>query len=199
MNEKEIQNIFQPIIQQFVWGAKQGYGSFLSLEFGNPKTELGAIHKPSEKRKFPFNEFEHRNVSVKGDFTFFITMSNWKIYANKTELAYDESERDEIEFALGFINGQKLMNVTIDPQKNFTELEFDLGGSIKISNEKYDYDINEMWDFYTESDKVLTYRNDRKISFGKADTELGKEKFTKINEKITCPNSNYNGFGNQTL
>jgi hypothetical protein len=189
MNEKEIQNIFQPIIQQFVWGAKQGYGSFLSLEFGNPKTELGAIHKPSEKGKFPFNEFEHRNVSIKGDYTFFIYMSNWKIYANKIELAYDESERDEIEFALGFINGQKLINIVIDSQKNITELEFDLGGIVKISNENYEDEINEMWNFYTKSDKVLTYRNDRKSSYEKVETELENEKFTKINGKITCPNT----------
>ena len=192
MTEKEIQNIIKPIIGQFVWGAKQGYASFLSLEFGNPKTGFSRIKKPLEKRKFPFNNFENRHATIKGDYTFFVNMADWKIYADKSELAYDESERSEIEFALSFINGQKLKSIIIDSNQNTTELEFDLGGIIKISNKNYSDEINEMWNFYTESEKVLTYRNDRKVTYEKATTEYGKEKFIEVNGIITCPNNGYN-------
>ncbi len=48
-----------------------------------------------------------------------------------------------------------------------------------------------MWNFYTESEKVLTYRNDGKASYENANTEYGKEKFSDINGKITCPNTIY--------
>ena len=102
-------------------------------------------------------------------------------------MANDESERNEIEFALRFINGQKLNSIIINTKENITELEFDLGGIIVISGENY-AEINEMWNFYTKSDKVMTYRNDRKISYEKATTEFGKEKFTEISGIITCPN-----------
>ncbi len=192
MTKKEIQNILQPIIGQFVWGAKQGYGSFLNLEFGNPKTEFSGIHKPKEKNKFPFNEFESRRLTIKGEHSFFIYMSNWKIYAKENELAHDESERDEIEFALGFINGQKLNNVIINTKENITKLEFDLGGIIVISDENYADEINELWNFYTHSDKVITYRNDRKASYEKTKTEFGEEIFTEVVGKITCPNKGCN-------
>ncbi|MDA9056820.1 hypothetical protein N9K49_03165 [Flavobacteriaceae bacterium] len=189
MTGEKIQDILQPIIGQFVWGVEQGYGSFLNLEFGNPKTEFSGIYKPKEKNKFPFNKFENRHVKIKGEHSLFIYMSNWKIYARENELAHDESERDEIEFALGFINGQKLNKIIINTNKNITELEFDLGGIIVISDENYADEINELWNFYTESNKVLTYRNDRKASFEKAKTEFGKEIFTEINGIITCPNT----------
>ena len=189
MSEKEIQDILQPIIGQFVWGVKQGYGSFLNLEFGKSKTKLSGIHKPKKQNKFPFNEFESRHVSIKGEHSFFIYMSNWKIYAKENVLAYDESERDEIEFALGFINGQKLNKIVINTKENITELEFDLGGILVISGENYADEINEMWNFHTKMDKVLTYRNDRKISYEKAKMEFGKQKFTEINDIITCPNN----------
>lgn len=192
MTEKEFQDILQPIIGQFVWGVKQGYGSFLNLEFGKPKTEFSGIHKPKEKNKFPFNEFESRHVTIKGEHSFFIYMSNWKIYAKENELAHDESERDEIEFAVGFINGQKLNSIKINTKENITELRFDLCGILVISGENYADEINEMWNFYTKSDKVLTYRNDRKTSYEKAKTEFGKAKFTEINGIITCPNTVYN-------
>ena len=192
MTEKEIQDILQPIIGQFAWGIKQGYGSFLNLEFGKPKTEFSGIHKPKEENKFPFNEFESRHVTIKGEYSFFIYMSNWKIYAKENELADDESERDEIEFALGFINGQKLNRIIINTKENITKLEFDLGGKLMISGENYADEINEMWNFYTKSDKVLTYRNDKKTSYERAKMEFGKEKFTEINGIITCPNTVYN-------
>jgi hypothetical protein len=189
MTEKEIQDILQPIVGQFVWGVKQGYGSFLNLEFGKPKTKFSGIHKPKEENKFPFNEFESRHVTIKGEHSFFIYMSNWKIYAKENELAHDESERDQIEFALRFINGQKLNSIIINTKENITELEFDLDGLLVISGENYADEINEMWNLYTKSDKVLTYRNDRKTSCEKEKTEFGKEKFTKINGIITCPNT----------
>ncbi|MCP4141633.1 MAG: hypothetical protein GY755_15390 [Chloroflexi bacterium] len=192
MTEKEIQDVLLPIIGQFVWGAQRGYGSFLNLEFGNPKTKFSGIHKPKEENKFPFNEFENRHVKIKGEYSFFIYMSNWKIYAKDNELAHDESEREEIEFALGFINGQKLNKVIINANKNITELEFDLGGIIVISDEHYSDEINELWNFYTKSEKVLTYRNDRKVTYEKTKTEFGKEKFTEISGIITCPNTVYN-------
>ncbi len=142
MTEKEIQDILQPIIGEFVWGAKQGYGSFLSLKFGNPKTVFSGIKKPLEKGKFLFNNFENRHVTIKDGYTFFVNMANWKIYADKSKLAYDESERSEIEFALSFINGQKLKKVIIDSNQKITEFEFDLGGIIKISNKNYSDEIN---------------------------------------------------------
>ena len=189
MKEKEIQDILLPIIGQFVWGAEQGYGSFLNLEFGNPKTEFSGIHKPKGENKFPFNEFENRHVKIKGEYSFFIYMSNWKIFAKDNELAHDESKRDEIEFALGFINGQKLTKVIINANENITELEFDLGGIIVISDENYSDELNELWNFYTVSDKVLTYRNDRKATYEKSKTEFGKEKFTEVSGIITCPNN----------
>lgn len=188
MTEEEIQDILQPIIGQFVWGAKQGYGSFLNLEFGNPKTEFSGTHKPKENNKFPFNKFESRHVTIKGEHSFFVYMSNWKIYAKENELAHDESERDEIEFALRFINGQKLNSIIINTKENITELEFDLGGMIVISDENYADEINELWSYYTELDKVLTYRNDRKASYEKIKMEFGKENFTEVVGKITCPN-----------
>lgn len=184
MNERKIQSIFEPIIGQFVWGSKQSYGSFLHLEFGNSKVELGSKHNPNIKNKFPFNEYEYRQVNIKGEYTFFISMANWKIYANKVELAHDESSRKNIEFALNFINGQILSEVIINSKEKNTELKFDLGGSIIISNENYNCEINEMWNFYTKSDKVLTFRNDSKISFEKANSEFGTEKFTEIKEDI---------------
>ncbi|NJB36627.1 hypothetical protein [Croceivirga sp. JEA036] len=191
MTEKEIQDILLPIIGQFVWGVKQGYGSFLNLEFGKPITEFSRIHKPKGENKFPFNEFESRHVTIKGEHSFFICMSNWKIYAKGNILAHDESERDEIKFALGFINGQKLNSILINTKENITELEFDLGGILVISGKNYADEINEMWNFYTESEKVLTYRNDRKATYGKATTEYGKEEFSKVNGIITCPNKVY--------
>jgi hypothetical protein len=188
MTISDIQEIFKPIIGQIVWGVEQGYGSFLNLEFGNPKIELSQVQKPKKEKKFPYNSFESRLVSVKGEQSFFVYMSNWKIYANNKELAYDESLRDDIEFALMFINGQKLQTIQIDSTNNTTELRFDLGGIIRITNETYNDEVNEMWNFYTESDKVLTYRNDRKFSFEKADIDYGTQKFSEIKGKITCPN-----------
>ncbi|WP_373060433.1 hypothetical protein [Zunongwangia sp. H14] len=183
MTDKEFQDILEPIVGQFIWGARQLTGSFLTLEFGKPTIEFGRVHQPSEKNRFPFNKFERRRVRIKGEYSLFISMSNWKIYADKTELAYDESERNEIKLALQFINGQKLSSITLNTEENLTELKFDLGGKIVISGEWYTDDLNEMWSFYTGTNKVLTYRNDKKISYEKAGMEYGKEKFTEIKEK----------------
>jgi hypothetical protein len=189
MTGTDIHKIFEPIIGGFVWNAEQGHGSFLHLEFGSPKIEISTEQKPNQENEFPYNSHDSRNVTIKGEYSFFVYMSNWVIYAKNTELAYDESSRDTIDYALNFINGQKLLEIEINPNNSITKLNFDLGGSIKITNDTYSDELNEMWIFYTNSETALTFRNDGKIAFEKTNVEFGSEKFEPLNGIITCSNT----------
>ncbi len=191
MSEAEFQDIFKPIIDQVVWGAEQGYGSFLTLEFGLPKIGLSSVRKPSADSKFPFDTFDSRDVTIKGEHSFLLFMSNWKILAGKTELAYDESNREKISFALSFIEGQKLQTITVEPRNNTTVLQFDLGGVISISNEDYGDDLHEMWKFHTNNERILTYRNDRKAWFGEGIKEPMMESYSEVKYKVTCPTTSH--------
>ena len=124
------------------------------------------------------------NIEIDENSTFFIYMSNWKIIKNQTELAHDESTREQIERALNFITGKTFKEIILRSEQNTTELHFDNDYRIIISNENYNDDINEMWNFYTKSDYVLTFRNDHKIAFEKSNTQFGKSIFKNVSGEL---------------
>lgn len=124
------------------------------------------------------------DIKIDKESSFFIYMSNWRIINSQTELAHDESNREQIEKALNFLTGKPFRKIILKSDENITELYFDLDYRVIISNENYDDDINEMWNFYTKSDYVLTYRNDHKIAFEKSNTEFGKSIFKNISGEL---------------
>ncbi|MBL8090285.1 MAG: hypothetical protein JNJ43_08150 [Anaerolineales bacterium] len=160
-----IQKVFKPVYGKPSWEVKQGYGSFLTLEFGEPRLHIYVPREAtSEAHKSVKRRATRRQVYVHGKWHLWIYICNWKISILGKEVANHSSSRKVIQKATAELNGEALVNVTID--KSFiTTFEFDLGRKlISIPNhKKYDLD-SELWLLYEPSGKVFTLRADGQYS-----------------------------------
>lgn len=156
-----------PFIGQPVWGAKQGYGSFLSLEFGAP--ELIVKEWQSEERG------KRRQAYVRGCWHIWIYCCEWRFSMQSQQIAWSEDCREDIARATGMIDGQNLIRVCTDPASGTSRFEFDLGGLLETWPVGDD-PTEEQWFIYGP-DEVFGYRADGLFSKQPADTPLDDERW----------------------
>lgn len=157
----QIANAFEPILGFPAWQVKQGYGSFLALEFGEPRLEIG---ERKEHRRI-----SRRDVTVRGDWHLWIYCCGWDIAQNGTHVAHSESEDEAIAKATAQLDGQCLEKLWMEPGTVITHFKFDLGGELKT----YPYGpdcADEQWMLYGPSGDVLSVRSDNRYCHGPGDT-----------------------------
>jgi len=86
-------NLIGCAIDQTVWGAKVGYGSFLTLNIGLPSDDEPDI----------------------GDYYLWVYCSAWRIEANGKVIASSEDDRDLLDAGAVVLNGRQLADFTVDP------------------------------------------------------------------------------------
>ena len=158
-----IDNVFQPVLGKPCWQVEQGYGSFLTFEFGEPHLRIQEPRKASEQASEKLRKrWARRHVFVYGEWHLWVYICDWRIFLNDEEIANDSSTRKIIKNALLEIDGQVLTSVTI--KKSYVSVfEFDLGGRLEIIPNLVDYEkTDELWLLYEASGNVFTLRADGK-------------------------------------
>jgi hypothetical protein len=143
------------------WNVKQGWGSFLTFEFGNPSLDIGQVRslKPSDP-KSPLR----RLVTVRGEWHLWIYCCGWRINQDQEVLAEWESKKEEIAAACQALHGQAISDFQFCPSKGTSRFVFDLGGLLQTG--PYEEDLREQWMLFCPDGNVLTYRSDGAFAFG---------------------------------
>ena len=160
-----LSDFVSPFLGQPVWGAKQGYGSFLSLEFCAP--ELIVKEWQSETKGL------RRQAYVRGRWNVWIYCCDWRFTAYGEQIAWSEDARDEIARAMGMLDGQKLNDVSLDPATGKSHFTFDLGGQLETWPTGDD-PTEEQWFIYGP-ENVFGYRADGRFSKQPVDTPRDSE------------------------
>jgi hypothetical protein len=130
-----IKQSFGPLADLPSWNARRIHGSIFHMEFGDPHLK---VREPTARRK-------HRSVFVCGQWTLCIYLCDWIIRDDQKLLAHSESDNIEIEKAIAFLEGQKIIDVAKHIQKSKWRFTFDLGGRLTTSpNEEYD-ETDDQW------------------------------------------------------
>lgn len=162
----QFENIFKNLYGKPCWGAKPGYGSFLTLEFGEPHLEIREpIIAGSNVAPDLREDLARRHVYVHGEWHLWIYCCDWQVFRD-TECVGVSSSPASIRRAAQFLDGQALTNFLISPPNVNCTFEFDLGGSLKT--QPYDKD-SEQWMLYEPLHKVLTIRADGRYKHGRSD------------------------------
>jgi hypothetical protein len=133
---------------------KQGYGSFLTFEFGEPVRERG-----SEREGL-----RSATTSEHGEWHLWVYCCHWRVLQDGAQLAWSEDDRDTIGGAMHRLNGQKLFSVNVAPQQGRSDFRFDLGGSLETW--PYGGDpTDEQWMLFA-GQETFTYRADGRYSQG---------------------------------
>jgi hypothetical protein len=143
------------------WNAKSGYGSFLTMEFGEPYLE---VHEPRIARpgasERVHKSLARRRVFVHGEWHLWIYCCEWHVYTGDTLMGDSDlqgSTKERIDLAAAELDSQRLTRVEVDPHRGTSTFHFDLGSRL----ETWPYEPNtKQWYLYQPDGNVLAYRSD---------------------------------------
>lgn len=159
---KPLATFIEPMLGLPAWGVRQGYGSYLTFEFGSPKLEV-TERQSSEKGL-------RRSAYVHGQWHLWICCCHWRALQDETQLAWSEDNDQVIRRATATLNAQKLVGVRVSPDSGHSTFTFDLGGTL----ETWPYGDNpadEQWTILTDTE-CFTYRADAYYHCGPSNTPL---------------------------
>ena len=177
MTTQAIASVLKNIIGKPCWNVKQGYGSFITFEFGEPKLTCYEF----KNRQYHITE---RHIYVHGEWHLWIYCCDWKIFQNGYENARCESSDKTIDKALSHLDGQKIVGLEIDSANKSCSFTFDLGGLLETTSGDYEPLTNE-WLLFEPSGYVLCYRNDGCYSYHPSNSSDASAIWQKIDNQIT--------------
>jgi hypothetical protein len=121
------EDAFAPLVGVPSWLVRKGNGSFVTLEFGEPKVVIGEPRMSRLSIDGAPPEAMRRSARVQGQWHLWIYCCRWSLSLDTTELAHNESDDITIERALHLLNGQAITAVTVSPADGSTKFTFDLG------------------------------------------------------------------------
>ena len=156
-----INEIFNPIYGKPCWQVKQGYGSFLTFEFGEPHLDIRGPRQASEQATEKVKKIAvRRHMYLHGDWHLWIYLCNWRILLKGQEIANHALNRRIIKNAIMEVDGQVLTQVNVNSSIEFI-FEFDLGGRLEVApNNGYYGKTADLWLLYEPSGNVFTLRTD---------------------------------------
>jgi hypothetical protein len=144
------------------WQVTQGYGSFITMEFGQPRLE---IREPVPRARHA--ALRRRTVTVRGGHHLWIEQCSWKILEDTREIAHSESSRDDIAKALARIDGQILQELRVQPSNGTCTLGFEHRMLIVLSRFRDWRDGDQMLSLHAP-ETVLTLCAGGRLEFGSA-------------------------------
>ena len=124
-----IKKAFSPIYGRPSYLDHQGYGSFVTMEFGEPRLETD----PPRDRPFHFWKkkkaltLPSRLVTVRGEWHLWIYCCDWVLRWQDRRLAHSESSTARIARGFALLEGQSLTDVVVNPDDGRSVFSFDLG------------------------------------------------------------------------
>jgi hypothetical protein len=161
----QVREALEPLLGRPAWLVQRGYGSFVTMEFGEPAVEVGEPRlRPLAIEGAP-SRVMRRTAHVRGQWHLWIYCCLWSVLLDGTELAGSESSDVMISRALAVVNGQALSGVHVRPANGSTQFAFDLGCVLATHPAppgSYDDEPVEQWMLYQwqPPDQVLAVRSD---------------------------------------
>lgn len=155
--------VFDPIPNRRAWLVRRGYGSFVTLEFGEPELEFT---DPFLDRLYIDGAPERamrRRVSLHGRWHLWIYCCWWTLTLDGVELACCESDDSRTARALTALDGQALSSMTVSPADGSSRFTFDLGCVLTTEPAPpgiYGSGPVEQWKLFQPTGDVLIVRSD---------------------------------------
>lgn len=165
------ERVFRKLYGKPCWGVKQGYGSFLTFEFGRPHLVVREPIVASKSASLNTRRsLARRQAHPRGQWHLWIYCCDWKVLSHGKRVG-DDSTNVRIRRAAKFLDGQKLTRFSISSRKLECVFEFDLGGV--LITKPYDR-AREQWLLYEPSGKVLVLRADGRYKYSRSDIPESK-------------------------
>lgn len=112
--KREINELFQPLLGKKAWGAKVGWGSFVTIEFGARRLQQHHYH---------------------GDWHIWLYQCDWTLKAQTHEMAHSESQKGLMQTAIENLNDRELLETFFDEGQMATDFLFQ--GNLRLRCQPY--------------------------------------------------------------
>jgi hypothetical protein len=151
------ERVFRKLYGKACWGVKHIHGGIISFEFGKPRLVIHEPQRTSRTASRRIREFfASRRVHIKGEWTLLIWCCDWEILRRGRRMGTSRM-RSNLERVVLSLQGQRLVDFSVRPQKVRSTFKFDLGG--KLVTTAYSGEL-DLWMMYEPTGKILTLRGD---------------------------------------
>jgi hypothetical protein len=161
-----------PMLDLPAWDVKQGHGSFLTFQFGQPHLDI-AEHRSGKRR----------SAHVRGQWQVWIYCCAWRVMQDGIRLAGNEDDTATIARASATLNGQKLMALDVRPDQGRSWFTFDLGGVL----ETWPYGQDDDQWMITSETEVFTFNADGRYTIAPSNTPLSMQSWRAFSGLIDQP------------
>lgn len=167
---RPLETFINPMLDLPAWGVRQGHGSFLTFDFGEPKLEV--------TERLSAEKGLRRSAFVRGEWHLWIYCCHWMVLEDGEQLASSEDGETLIARATATLNGQKLLGISVEPNGARSTFTFDLGGSLETR--PYGGDpLEEQWMILTQTE-AFKYRADGSYFRGPSNTPSDKLRWSPL-------------------
>jgi hypothetical protein len=165
-----IDRTFEKVYGEICWNVMHDCQLNFSMELGEPS--LDVPHGPSQKvtsgeirRRLAARDWRirpdkaQRVVHVKGRWFLWIYMAYWKTSCQGVQIATSSSSQRLKSLATRDLDGQKLIQVQVNPRTGATAFTFDLGSVLEVRRFERD-SSDELWTLYEPTGYCLSVRGD---------------------------------------
>lgn len=147
-----------PLIGKMAWEAAAGFGSFVTLEFGEPHLEV--LHEPmessSESEKVR-RLMRRRSVKLHGDWHFWIEHAGWRLTTMSGTVRHDVGAWEDWTATIDDLSGQRLSGIDQRGAAGLL-LTFDLGSILELW--PVEETAGDLWSLYRWEGTILACRPD---------------------------------------
>ena len=163
-----IEEFIKPVVGKMAWQLMQGYGSFITMEFGLPHLDVSepVIFNRSEappsvkKNDKATSLFNRRRVFIRGEWHLWIQYCTWSAESHQGKIANSNMDLEKNRPILDEIDGQYVNAIHWDLKKMIIEIVFDLGAKISIGIEPHTTE-GPIMALYGPENEYLELRNDK--------------------------------------
>ena len=169
------------------WGVKNGVGSAITFEFGEPHLEIREPTQAPRRSSRRVRELlASRSVHVRGQWHLWIWMCSWEILQKGKRFGSSRSRKANMDRVVYSLNGQKLTRFSMERHGDECRFEFDLGGVLvthAYSKSRQDRD-SDHWTLFLPSGRVLILRNDGMFSYQSSKRPAGAEGWKPVSPAV---------------
>jgi hypothetical protein len=156
--------VFKPLTGVMCWGCKRGYGSFITLEFGQPSL---VIREPVAHGAAPGSlvgkRLQRRRVTVVGDWHLWIESARWRVEVGDQSVESVDLDPRKLDDCLDTLSGQILQQVDFDGSSLEIVWTFDGGGQLSARPEPMV--DGDCWSLFNPKGVSVTFRSDGNLEY----------------------------------
>ncbi len=138
--QNPVRRYFDRVAGQPCWHATAEYGSWLLLNFGQPKLNIREANPSSNSELM-----RRRNVVVEGDGLLWVEMGAWELREGRRRLFHSEQSRTYLRRAAARLDGQCLIRLEIQTVPLRSVFFFDHGSVLAVWAHESNEDGAPLW------------------------------------------------------